>query len=172
VDISIQSRTLALTRSSSKAFLDYPPSAHRKRIAHPHNSSLLFECPTRCVLRCAEWAAPSCSFFCCEGETPSQEQNQTRSNDNADKKQTTQLADIPKWSVLLVEAVNKQKLKDGIEGFIDYALSTKERFFKKLLQYQFSESAQPIYIYLLASLESKFQNKIAQKLRDTILPKK
>lgn len=61
----------------------------------------------------------------------------------------------------------EQKLKDGNrDGFIEFALRTKERFFKKLLKYQFSESAQRIHIYLLASLESRFQNHVAPKIRD------
>ena len=60
----------------------------------------------------------------------------------------------------------EQKLKDGNRAaFIEFALRTKERFFKKLLKYQFSESAQRIHIYLLASLESRFHNYIAPKLK-------
>jgi len=61
----------------------------------------------------------------------------------------------------------EKKLKDGNrDGFIEFALRTKETFFKKLLKYQFSESAQRIHIYLLASLESRFQNQIAPKIRE------
>jgi hypothetical protein len=60
----------------------------------------------------------------------------------------------------------EQKLKDGNrDGFIEFALRTKEAFFKKLLKYQFSESAQRIHIYLLARLEDRFQNQIAPKIR-------
>jgi len=61
----------------------------------------------------------------------------------------------------------EQKLKDGDREFLkDFALRAKEKFYKKALQFQFSESAQQINIYLLGKVESKFFNHIAPKIRD------
>lgn len=59
----------------------------------------------------------------------------------------------------------EQKLKDGNrESFIDFALRAKERFHKKLVKYQFSESAQKINVYLLALVQSYFENHISPKI--------
>ena len=59
----------------------------------------------------------------------------------------------------------EQKLKDGgRDDFISYALKSKERFHKKLIRYQFFESAQKINVYLLALVESYFENHICPKI--------
>lgn len=59
----------------------------------------------------------------------------------------------------------EQKLIDGgREDFIGYALKTKERFHKKLIKYQFFESAQKINVHLLALVESYFENEIRPKI--------
>jgi hypothetical protein len=61
----------------------------------------------------------------------------------------------------------EQKLRDGNREFlIDFALRAKEKFYKKALKFQFSESAQKINVFLLAKVESNFFNHIAPKIRD------
>lgn len=61
----------------------------------------------------------------------------------------------------------EQKLRDGgREDFISYALKTKERFHKKLIKYQFFESAQKINVHLLALVESYFENEICPKIHN------
>lgn len=59
----------------------------------------------------------------------------------------------------------EQKLTHGNrESFIDYALRAKERFHKKLVKYQFFESAQKINVHLLALVQSYFEYHIAPKI--------
>ena len=61
----------------------------------------------------------------------------------------------------------EQKLNDGNRDFlIPFALRAKEKFYKKALQFQFSESAQIINIYLLGKVESNFFNHIAPRIRE------
>lgn len=48
----------------------------------------------------------------------------------------------------------------GYSAYIDYAKSMKEAFAKKLMKYQFYESAQQIYVYVLAEIYTKFHLKV------------
>ncbi|QHI68772.1 ABC-three component system protein [Tichowtungia aerotolerans] len=53
------------------------------------------------------------------------------------------------------------KLVDGgYSAYIGYANSVKEAFAKKLMKYQFYESAQQIYAYVLADIFSKYHTKV------------
>lgn len=61
----------------------------------------------------------------------------------------------------------EQKLRDGNRDFlIPFALRAKEKFYKKAVQFQFSEAAQFINIYLLGKVESNFFNHIAPRIRE------
>jgi len=48
----------------------------------------------------------------------------------------------------------------GYSAYIDHAQSMKEAFVKKLMKYQFYESAQQIYVYVLAEIYTKFHLKV------------
>ena len=48
----------------------------------------------------------------------------------------------------------------GYSAYIDHAKSMKEAFAKKLMKYQFYESAQQIYVYVLAEIYTKFHLKV------------
>jgi len=53
------------------------------------------------------------------------------------------------------------KLTNGQRtDLLDFAARTKERFSKKLLKYQFFESAQKIYLFLLAEVYTRYRNTV------------
>lgn len=55
----------------------------------------------------------------------------------------------------------EEKLKEGKrEELISFALDFKDRFHRKLFQYQFSESGQKILLHLLAEVQSRFINEV------------
>ncbi|HEX3142503.1 MAG TPA: ABC-three component system protein [Pyrinomonadaceae bacterium] len=60
----------------------------------------------------------------------------------------------------------EQKLKDGkAENFLKFALSTKERFYKRLTKFELYESAQKINAHLLALVITYFELQIAPRIR-------
>ncbi|OGU35307.1 MAG: hypothetical protein A2068_12280 [Ignavibacteria bacterium GWB2_35_6b] len=61
----------------------------------------------------------------------------------------------------------EQKLINGSrEDLIDFAIITKERFAKKLIKYEYFESAQGIFSYLLAIIYSNFNIYISPLLKE------
>lgn len=55
-----------------------------------------------------------------------------------------------------VIGLDEKLKKGGYDDFMEFARKTKELFTKKLTKYQFSESAQQIYAYILAEIYSRF----------------
>ena len=66
----------------------------------------------------------------------------------------------------------ESKLEDAAKSnlFINYALGAKEQFHKKLMRYQFSESAQQINVFLLALVHSYFIHNIHAKICAGVAP--
>lgn len=65
----------------------------------------------------------------------------------------------------------EQKLKDGsCEGYLQWALMTKERFRKMLEKYRFSEAAQRISVELLGRVLSNFEHQVAPRLKAGLAP--
>lgn len=55
----------------------------------------------------------------------------------------------------------KKKLTDGqFDELVDYAMEMKELFYRKVERYRLSESAQKIFLYILADVQNKFNHKI------------
>lgn len=62
----------------------------------------------------------------------------------------------------------EQKLADGNRlDYLRFAETVKEKFFKKLVRNEHSETAQLIYAFLLAKVYSSFEMNVSPKLKET-----
>jgi N-terminal domain of anti-restriction factor ArdC len=103
-----------------------PLRSNRKRQPIRTTLRCASSAPLRFALRCAEWALSRVPSVATRGNLPFQKHQTKRRRHTTMERQTRQSADIPKWSTLLVEAVNKPGLiMKAYSNFHSYSIGNQ-----------------------------------------------